>query len=191
MAKCVNDDSIDEQATQLSMLLVLVCFAALTVAFLLAIFLPPHILADQCMRSHLPQLMLKYFKSDLNLFISNDVMWCIIFFVVLLIHTFCSDKIFIYWIKFMYFVHHSVSCRWMSLCVCLMYIVHKQRKFYENITIDIEYNIWLEPFPFCLLLLVANGQSDIEVRTSILCDVSDNEKKNGLKWGKRVHQLYY
>lgn len=71
------------------------------------------------------QLMLKYFKSDLNLFISNDVMCGVSFFrvcvcvcrllYVLFIHTLCSDKIFIYWIKFMYFVHHSP----LPVCVCV------------------------------------------------------------------------
>lgn len=210
MAKCVNDDSINKQewfgvrvcvcvlqaafvelqlsllsSAVLSMLLTLlrVCFT--TVAFLLAIF-SAHILADECMRSHLPQLMSKYFKSDLNLFISNDVMWCGIIFLrvcvlssfcthiyVLLIHTLCSDKIFIYWIKFMYFVYitHSLTvaavCAFMRTLQSLLSVVYM-----------------METFSFCLHLLVANGRcfySDIEIRTTILnvmCPTAVKQQRN-------------
>lgn len=215
MAKCVNDGSIDEQATECDRVYFAngvrrasavdvataaavdaidgagagagVCCAAHSCLFIGDLF-PPHISAEQCMRSHLPQLMLKYFKSDLNLFISNEVMWCIIF---LLFSAAAVVVVFLYTFVCRSFTHcAAIKYLYIGLNLCTSCITHRcrstynnvhKRNFYENITIDIGYNIWSKPFPFCLLLLVANGRSDIQVRTSIYCDVSDSKKKRWIE----------
>lgn len=119
-------------------------------------------------------------------------MWCIIFFfrsaVIVFLYTFvrCSFT-HCAAIKYLYiglnlctsFITHRLP---MCVCVRVKCIIHKQRAFYENITIDIEYNLYgwnLPHFVYFYLLPMAVGIAfvlmvKLERQYS---DVSDSEKK--------------